>query len=212
MPPHPCRLNLSQEVPVKHAVIFSHPNADSFTASVAGAYAQAAEQLGHAVVRRDLYRMGFDPRLTTEELPRESFIPAPEIQAERALLKDVDVFALIYPLWLNAPPAMMKGYLERVFGFGFAYGGGGNSANPLLSGRKMIAFSSSGAPLQWVKDTGALGAIHTLFDAYFAQVCGLTALDHVHFGGIVPGATQDFVEARLADVVKTVNQHFRRTA
>jgi NAD(P)H dehydrogenase (quinone) len=197
---------------VKHAVIFSHPSADSFTAAVAGAYAQAAEELGHAVVRRDLYRMGFDPRLTTEELPCENFIPAPEIQAERALLKDVDVFALIYPLWLNAPPAMMKGYLERVFGFGFAYGGGGNSANPLLSGRKMIAFSSSGAPLQWVKDTGALGAIHTLFDAYFAQVCGLTALDHVHFGGIVPGATQDFVEARLADVAKTVNQHFRRAA
>jgi NAD(P)H dehydrogenase (quinone) len=105
---------------------------------------------------------------------------------------------------------MMKGYLERVFGFGFAYGGGGNSAEPLLSGRRMIAFSSSGAPLQWVKDTGALGAIHTLFDAYFAQVCGLTALDHVHFGGIVPGATQDFVRARLADVAKAVNTYFRR--
>lgn len=197
---------------MKHAVIFSHPQADSFTASVAGAYAQAAEQLGHTVVRRDLYRMGFDPRLTTEELPRQSFTPTPDIQAERALLRDVDVFALIYPLWLNAPPAMMKGYLERVFGYGFAYGGGGGSANPLLVGRKMIAFSSSGAPLQWVKDTGALGAIHTLFDTYFAQVCGLTALDHVHFGGIVPGATQDFVEARLADVTKTVNQHFRRAA
>ena len=195
---------------MKHAVIFAHPNADSFTASVASAYAQAAEGLGHAVIHRDLYRMGFDPCLKAEELPRENFTPAADVQAERALLKDVDVFALVYPLWLNTPPAMMKGYLERVFGFGFAYGGGGNSAEPLLSGRRMIAFSSSGAPLQWVKDTGALGAIHTLFDAYFAQVCGLTALDHVHFGGIVPGATQDFVRARLADVAKAVNTYFRR--
>ena len=196
---------------MKHAVIFAHPNAESFTASVAGAYAQAVVKLGHIVVRRDLYRMGFDPRLGAEELPHKNFIPAPDVAAERAILKNVEVFALIYPLWLNTPPAMIKGYLERVFGFGFAYGGSGHSAEPLLTGRKLIAFSSSGAPLQWVKDTGAMGAIHTLFDAYFAQICGLTALDHVHFGGIVPGATEDFVRARLDDVGKTVVKHFGRT-
>jgi NAD(P)H dehydrogenase (quinone) len=197
---------------VKHAVIFAHPNAESFTASVAGAYAKAVVGLGHIVVRRDLYRMGFDPRLRAEELPHKNLIPAPDVAAERAILKDVEVIALIYPLWLNTPPAMMKGYLERVFGFGFAYGGGGHSAEPLLTGRKLIAFSSSGAPLQWVKDTGAMGAIHTLFDAYFAQICGLTALDHVHFGGIVPDATGDFVRARLDDVGKTVVKHFGRTS
>jgi NAD(P)H dehydrogenase (quinone) len=196
---------------MKHAVIFAHPNAESFTASVAGAYAQAVEELGHTVVRRDLYRMGFDPRLKAEELPCENFIPAPDVMAERAILEDVDVFALVYPLWLNAPPAMIKGYLERVFGFGFAYGGGGQSANPLLKGRKLIAFSSSGAPTQWVKDTGAMGAIHTLFDAYFAEICGLTALDHVHFGGIVPGATEDFVHGRLQDVERAVIKYFGRS-
>jgi NAD(P)H dehydrogenase (quinone) len=128
------------------------------------------------------------------------------------LLKDADAFALVYPLWLNAPPDILKGYLERVFGFGFAYGGGGNSANPLLTGRKLIAFSSSGAPFQWVKETGAFGAVHSLFDEYFAQVCGLRSVDHVHFGGVVPTATRDFVQGRLADVAKSVNDHFGSAA
>jgi NAD(P)H dehydrogenase (quinone) len=193
---------------MKHAVIFSHPRQDSFTASVAAAYARAAEGLGHSVIRRDLYGMGFNPCLQTGEMPGENFHPAGDVMAERALLRDADVFALVYPLWLNAPPAMMKGYLERVFGLGFAYGGSGNSAEPLLSGRKLIAFSSSGAPASWVRDTGAMDAIHTLFDEYFARICGLTPLDHIHVGGLVPGATGDFVQARLAEVSKSVTRHF----
>lgn len=197
---------------MKHAVIFAHPNTGSFTASVADAYAVAAESVGDRVVRRDLYRMGFDPRLTDEEIPRTNFAQRADVMAERALLQDVDVFALVYPLWLNAPPAMMKGYLERVFGFGFAYGGDGKSANPLLCGRKLIAFSSSGAPAEWVKETGAFEALHTLFDQYFAQVCGLTSVDHVHFGGIRPGATPDFIHARLAEVSRTVSRHFGKAA
>ena len=71
-----------------------------------------------------------------------------------------------------------------------------------------VAFSSSGAPLQWVKDSGAMDAVYTLFDEYLAQICGLTSLDHVHVGGLVPGSSADFVHARLGDVEKTVNRHF----
>lgn len=194
---------------MKHAIIFAHPNAQSFTGAVAAAYQKAAEQLGHGAISRDLYRMGFDPLLKPSELPAgDKCLPAPDVAAERALLCDCDVFALVYPLWLNAPPAMMKGYLERVFGFGFAYGGSGHSSNPLLSGRRLISFSSSGAPLAWVRQTGAFDAIYKLFDGYFAELCGLTALGHVHFGGVVPGTSEDFVRARLEDVKKTVIKHF----
>lgn len=194
---------------MKHVIVISHPNAQSFTASAANAYAEACKTLGHETVVRDLYRMEFDPCLRAEELPfDQSFQPAPDVVAERGILKDCDVFALFYPLWLNAPPAMMKGYLERVFGFGFAYGAGGHSYNPLLKGRTLISFSSSGAPLMWVKQTGALAALQTLFDEYFAKLCGMSTLEHVHIGGVTPGASGSFIEARLGEIRKIVTKHF----
>jgi len=154
---------------VKHAIIIAHPRASSFTASVADAYAKACEALGHGTIVRDLYSLGFDPCLKAGELPfAENFEPEPDVIAERALLKDCDIFAFFYPLWLNSPPAIAKGYLERVFGYGFAYGQDGHSYNPLLKGRKLINFSSSGATTEWLDQTGALGAVQILFDSYFA--------------------------------------------
>ncbi|MES2292632.1 MAG: NAD(P)H-dependent oxidoreductase [Pseudomonadota bacterium] len=195
---------------MKHAIIFAHPRDHSFTGSVAESYARAAGGLGHSVLTRDLYRMKFNPCLGARELPfAEDFQPGEDVQAERRLLADADVFALIYPFWLNSPPAMLKGYLERVFGFGFAYGKSGRS-EPLLHGRSLITFSASGAPLHWVQETGALETTGELFDKYFAEVCGLTFLEHVHFGGIVPGIREDVVANRLAQVESTVVKHFGR--
>jgi NAD(P)H dehydrogenase (quinone) len=194
---------------MKHALILAHPKADSFTAAAAATYAAACQELGHETIIRDLYRLGFDPCLKRAELPGPgTFGPGADVAAERALIGDCEVFAFFYPLWLNTPPAMLKGYMERVFGFGFAYGGEGHSYNPLLSGRKTISFSSSGAPLGWVKQIGALDALCVLFDEYFAKLCGMTALDHLHVGSMRPGASSDFVAARLNDVRKTVFQHF----
>ncbi len=193
---------------MKHAVIFAHPVPQSFTGSVASAYAKAVGGLGHSVVVRDLYGIGFDPCLKARELPFASdFQIAPDIAQERDLLKDCDVFALFYPLWLNTLPAILKGYLERVFGFGFAYGAGGQSCNPLLNDRKLISFTSSGAPAAWVKRTGAW---QTQFDDYFAELCGLSVLDHVHIGAVTPGASAYFIQARLEEVANVVNTHFRR--
>jgi NAD(P)H dehydrogenase (quinone) len=197
---------------MKHVVIFAHPNAQSFTGSVAEVYANAVRALGHTVIMRDLYRIGFDPCLKPSEIPSDKvFGPAPDVVAERALLKDAEVFALVYPLWLYAPPAIMKGYMERVFGFGFAYGAEGHSYNPLLSGRKLISFSSSGSPFAWVQKTGAFDAIHTLFDRYFADLCGMTLLEHVHVGPMHPGASDVYVHARLSEVEATVRRHFAGT-
>jgi len=194
---------------MKHALIIAHPKTESFTATVARRYAEACEKLGHATVLRDLYRIEFDPRLKAAEMPwAPAFQPGPDVLAERALIGDCDVFAFFYPLWLNTPPAMLKGYLERVFGFGFGYGSGGHSYDPLLTGRKLISFSSSGAPSGWLKQTGALEALCVLFDDYFAKLCGMTSLDHVHVGGLTPGASAAFVAARLNEVEKTVRQHF----
>ena len=52
---------------MKHAIIFAHPGAESFTGSVAQAYAKACEAQGHVTVMRDLYRRSFNPCLKAGE-------------------------------------------------------------------------------------------------------------------------------------------------
>jgi NAD(P)H dehydrogenase (quinone) len=194
---------------MKHAVVVAHPNIRSFTASVAQAYCEAARSAGHAVLLRDLYRMNFAPCMALEELPKPGgFAPGRDVLDERRLLADTDVFAFVYPFWMNAQPAMLKGYIDRVFGMGFAYGSGKGGNVPLLKSRRMISFTSSGAPTQWVEKTGAWDAVRKLFDEHFASVCGLDVVDHVHFGGIHPGMRADAVDAHLGRVRTAVAERF----
>ena len=194
---------------MKHAVIFAHPKKDSFTAAIAASYRNAAMLHGHDVIVRDLYDMKFNPCLATDEIPGPTgFLPRADIVMERHRLSEVDIFTFVYPLWLNAPPAILKGYMERIFGMGFAYGRKGGGNEPLLTGRKMLSFTSSGAPIDWVKKTGAWDAVRNLFDEHFAAVCGFKIVDHVHFGSIVPGIRQDVVERHCQTVRDTVSAHF----
>jgi NAD(P)H dehydrogenase (quinone) len=195
---------------MKHAIVLAHPNASSLNAAIAANYADETRRLGHEVVLRDLYAMAFDPCLHAEEVGGPD---APQYRAdvlrERELLANIDVFAFVYPLWFNAPPAILKGYVDRVFstGFGFlpAFGG----TEPGLTGRRLISFTTSGAPDRWIRETGALTALLNLFDRHLAGVCGLQVLDHVHLGGAVSNMTSEAAEEILDRVRTAANAHFR---
>jgi NAD(P)H dehydrogenase (quinone) len=194
---------------MQHALIVAHPDEDSFALTMARSYRSAAAALGHAVVVRDLYRMDFDPRLASSERPgRRDFQPLDDVVAERAMIADADVYAFIYPLWFNAPPAMLKGYLDRVFGMGFAYASGPSGNEPRLRGRRMISITSSGSPKCWLQETGMLEAGHKLFDDHVAAVCGLSVVDHLHFGAIEPNTRAQIVADCEAEVAGAVKQRF----
>jgi NAD(P)H dehydrogenase (quinone) len=194
---------------MKHAIVVAHPNPESLTRAIARAYAEEIEALGHAAVTRDLYRMGFDPCLKASEIPGASGARfGDDVVAERKMLADCDVFAFVYPLWFNAPPAILKGYVDRVFSLGFGYEPALHGTDPLLTGRHLISFTTSGAPEAWVRDTGALNALTAVFDSHVAAVCGMTLVEHIHTGGIVPGITKEAVGQILQDVRGAVRRCF----
>lgn len=169
---------------------------------MADGFAQGVRQAGGEVVIRDLYRLGFDPCLHAGEIPdHEGFKPGEDVVEERRLLAEIDLFAVFYPLWYNAPPAMLKGYIDRVFGDGFAYAPiaeGGN--RPLLGGRRLVSFTTSGAPRSWIERPGAWEAMQTTFDAHFATVTGLEILGHHNISGVGPGMSPEQVASHRADV------------
>jgi NAD(P)H dehydrogenase (quinone) len=194
---------------MKHVVVVAHPEIRSFTISAAQAYCEAVRGKGQTALLRDLYRMNFAPCLGAEEVPKPAgFTPGRDVQEERRLLADADVFAFVYPFWMNAQPAMLKGYIDRVFGMGFAYGPGRGGNLPLMKSRKMISLTSSGAPTEWVQKTGAWDAVRKLFDEHFAAVCGLELVDHIHFGAVHAGIRADAVETMLGRVRAAVARHF----
>lgn len=195
---------------MKHAVILAHPARGSLNAAIAATYQDAVTALSHEVIVRDLYRMRFDPCLRAPEIPGPR--PPrfrPDVVRERALLADVDVFAFVYPLWFNAPPAILKGYVDRVFGMGFGFTPVFGGMKPSLEGRQLISFTTSGAPDFWMRDTGALSTLTRLFDTHLAGTCGVTVADHVHFGGMVSGLTQEAIDEVLGKVRTAAKAHFR---
>jgi NAD(P)H dehydrogenase (quinone) len=194
---------------MKHAVILAHPDRKSLNAEIARTYAETVERLGHQVLVRDLYAMKFDPCLKVEEIPGPELpVFRPDVLHERELLADVDVFVLVYPLWFNAPPAILKGYIDRVFGMGFGFAPAFGGTEPSLTGRKLVSFTTSGAPDFWVRDTDALNTLMRLFDSHLSGTCGLGVVDHVHFGGMVSGITQEAFEEVVAKVRTATRTHF----
>jgi NAD(P)H dehydrogenase (quinone) len=198
---------------MKHAVILAHPKADSFNAAIAGACVKTLKGLGHQAILRDLYAMDFDPRLQADEVPATTpFAPRPDVVAERALLTDVDSFIFVYPFWFNAPPAMLKGYVDRVMSMGFGYAPGAGGSSPLLTGKSLLTISTSGAPDHWVRSTGALDGLVKAFDEHLAGVFGLTVAGHRHFGGIHTLLADPAADAILKDVATLLRETFPKGA
>lgn len=186
---------------MRHAVIAAHPNADSFTLAAARTYVAEVEAGGGQAVLRDLYRMQFDPALHADELPDETGVrPRQDVVAERELIADAGVFVFVYPFWFNGPPAMLKGYVDRVFGMGFGFEPVYGGTTPLLGGRRLLSISFSGAPDAWVQETHALDALVSGFDRHVCAVTGLAWTDHLHVGSISPNMTREAGELVLGQV------------
>ena len=189
----------------KHVVIACHPETESFTLSVARAYCAAVAAHGHEAILRDLYRIGFDPVLkAAERLPAAPFAPAPDVQVELDLLDGADAFVLVYPLWFGTPPAMLKGYIERVLGAGFSRemmtGPLHRRHHKLLGGKHLLSFSSSGSSKAWLEDQHAWRSLQTIFDGYLARAFWMDTPEHVHFGEIVEGLDAMTVAGHLRSV------------
>lgn len=186
----------------KHVVILCHPDVDSFNTAVARRYCDAVKKIGHRVVLRDLYRIGFDPVLKSRERPTsEDFELAPDVAAEIDLISGADVFVLVYPIWFGTPPAMMKGYVERVLGAGFPWGAVRQRLpHPMLADRRLLSFTSSGTSKQWLEEQGAWLSLRKLFDDYLMRAFSLASADHVHFASIVEGMAERVLNEHLQKV------------
>jgi NAD(P)H dehydrogenase (quinone) len=168
-----------------HLVVLGHPSASSFSAALARRYVETAQELHHEAVLRDLYALGFDPLLKESERASNGAADASDdIRAEMELLKRCDVLAFAYPLWFGMPPAIIKGYIDRVLGAGFRVDDLTRSGEGVLRGKQLAVISSSGSRLTWLEEHGMWVSLRQSFDEYLKSVFGFVRCDHYHADSI----------------------------
>jgi len=116
-------------------VVYCHPNPESFTAAVRDRVVSALDVGGHDVRVTDLYAESFDPTMSCAErrTHKEPGI-APELQRYADDLQWAQALVLVYPTWWSGQPAMLKGWVDRVWVAGVAWElpPGSNVVRPLL--------------------------------------------------------------------------------
>lgn len=156
-------------------IVYAHPEPRSFGSALLERSVQTLQAAGHGVVVSDLYAMGFEPVATGRDFTERRFPEAlqydreqkqasqrhtftPDIQREIDRLLACDLLILQFPLWWFSVPAILKGWIDRVFVNGTVYGAGGRRFDQGgLQGRKaMLAFTTGCFP-DMMEPDGLLG-------------------------------------------------------
>lgn len=194
---------------MKHLVVIAHPRAESFTRHVAAAYVDTVTVLGHSVQIRDLYELGFNPVATVADISamRTGHI-AEDIRAEMRYVEEADVITFVAPVWWISAPAILKGWIDRVLVFGFAYGYGPDRlVRGLLHGKRSFVFTSSGSTTDEFLESGKMSAIRTMWGIGTVEFCAIELVAHVHSAPVGSRSTPDQIEKCLEQVRATVRQH-----
>ena len=161
---------------MKISVILSHPRPGSFNHAIAGTAKNVLEASGHTVRFHDLYAEGFDPLLPAGEIFRDATLP-PSIRHHCAELSDADGLIVVHPNWWGMPPAILKGWIDRVLRPGIAYrfsasDSGDGVPEGLLRVRAALVFNTSNTPAQ--REQEVFGdPLGNLWKACICAFCGV---------------------------------------
>lgn len=110
---------------MKVLTVVSHPRQESLTNQIAHRFIEGLENAGHEAELLDLYREEFNPLIYTIDEPdhsRTSFEYSYVVHKEMERMNRSDALAFVFPVWWYNIPAMLKGYIDRVWNYNYAYG------------------------------------------------------------------------------------------
>lgn len=170
---------------MKHLIVYAHSNVESLNHSILETTVRALEEQGHEVVVRDLYALGFNPVFTPEDSAAMRAGQTPvDIQTEQEYIRNADVITFIHPVWWTGLPAILKGYVDRVFAYGFAYASDENGIVQLLKGRQGLIISTHGTPKEVYDSIGMTDGLKITSDAGIFGFVGIESVGHLLFGSI----------------------------
>ncbi|GMK37771.1 NAD(P)H dehydrogenase (quinone) [Paenibacillus sp. CCS19] len=174
---------------MKTLIIYTHPNRHSLSHAFLQQTLQGLQENPHVeeedIQVLDLYGEGFDPILVfNDQKRRRDMHVEPTLEKYRNQLLWADRIVMIYPIWWGRPPAMLLGYIDRMFASNFAYREkGGLLPEGLLKGKSVVCISTMKGPtlypLLW------LGNAHkTLMRRALFSYVGIKKVKFFEFGGM----------------------------
>jgi len=190
-------------------VILAHPAPGSFNHAIAETVVNTLEQMGHSGVFHDLYAESFDPVLPSEEILGDDLDPVLSEHCEQ--LANADGIVLIHPNWWGMPPAILKGWVDRVVRPEVAYrfeddDSGEGVPVGLLKAKAAVVFNTSNTPEK--REQEVFGdPLETLWKNCIFDLCGVTGFHRRNFGVVVTSTEEDR-KGWLAEAASLVERAF----
>jgi NAD(P)H dehydrogenase (quinone) len=175
------------------SIILAHPDPQSFNHAIAKTAAEQLKQNGHQVDFHDLHAERFDPILPTLEFPQGAILPE-EINRHCQEISAAEGIIIVHPNWWGQPPAILKGWIDRVIRPGVAYkfleGDQGDGVPVgLLKAKAAIVFTTSNTSLE--RELAVFGdPLETLWKNCIFGLCGVTNFHRENFGVIVTSSPE----------------------
>lgn len=167
---------------MKNLIIYAHPNSNSLNHFFKQTIAETLQQENHEIVIRDLNEINFNPVLSLEDINGQRIGKvANDVKTEQDFITWADRIIFIYPIWWTGMPAIMKGYIDRVFSYGFAYRYDQGVQKGLLTGKKTIIINSHGKSNEEYKAMGMDKALALTSDTGIFTYTGLEIQQHFYF-------------------------------
>lgn len=167
---------------MKNLVIYAHPNPASLNHFFKQTIVESLKNSGEEIVVRDLNEINFNPVLSLNDMRGQRMGQvSEEVKTEQDFISWADQIIFVYPIWWTGMPAIMKGYIDRVFSYGFAYRYDQGVQKGLLTGKKTVIVNSHGKSNAEYQAMGMDKALALTSDTGIFTYCGLEIIKHFYF-------------------------------
>lgn len=192
------------------SIILAHPNPGSFNHAIAATAAETLRLARHQVAFHDLYQERFDPILPGAEIPCGANL-GPNLASHCDEIANADGLVIVHPNWWGMPPAILKGWIDRVLRPGVAYRFLGDDQGEgvpvgLLKARAAVVFNTSNTPAD--REQEVFGdPLQTLWKNCIFDLCGVP-LTHRRMFGVVVTSTPEQRQTWLTEVRSLLHSCF----
>lgn len=173
-------------------ILYAHPNKDSFNREVLNAFTCGLKEAGHTCEIGDLYDMRFKSDMDAVQYVREIGLdpnaPLPlDIKSEHEKIARSNALVFIYPLWWSDCPAILKGWFDRVWAYGYAYFyNTDGERKTIINPKKALVICSAGHTEEHLETTGIACSMRKIFLEDRLMNVGFTDVKMEILGGMMP--------------------------